>query len=117
MFINYEDIQTDDITIDVRTSEEFLNKTIFESNIPIINKKEHQKLKKIPFLAIPIILNSLRKNRYEIMYQIYFFSYFGKRRLIFGCSKGRLRSPIMYLYARLLGVDAKVLKKGIKTYI
>lgn len=117
MFINYEDIQKDDITIDVRTSEEFNENTIFESNIPIINKEEHQRLKKIPFLAIPIIIKSLIKNKKEIQDNIFFFSYFGEKRLIFGCSKGRLRSPIMYLYAKSLGINAKVLKKGIKTYI
>lgn len=117
MFINYEDIQKNDVTIDVRTFEEFNNKTIFECNLPIINRDEHMQLKKIPFFAIPIILNSLIKNRKDIMNQLFFFSYFGERRLIFGCSKGRLRSPIMCLYARLLGIEAKVLKKGIKTYI
>lgn len=117
MFIKYEDIQETDITIDVRTFEEFSNKTIFESNIPIINEQEHAKLKRIPFLAIPIILNSLIKNKYRLMNQLYLFSYFGEKRLVFGCSKARLRSPIMYFYARLLGIEAKVLKKGIKTYI
>ena len=31
-------------------------------------------------------------------------------------TQGRLRSPIMYLYARYLGIDAKILKGGIKPF-
>lgn len=117
MFINYNNIREDDITIDVRTSEEFNKNTIFEYNIPIINKDEHKKLKKAPFLAIPIILKGLINNREEIKNQLLFFSYFNEKRIIVGCSKGRLRSPIMYFYAKTLGINVKVLKKGIKTYI
>ena len=37
-------------------------------------------------------------------------------KILIGCSKGRLRSPAVWLYARFLGIDAKILKYGVKHY-
>ena len=116
MFIDYEDIQKEDITIDVRTIEEFNSMPLFKHNIPLINKEEHDRLKKRIYLAIPIILKSFIKNKEEIKKQLLFFSYHGKKRVIIGCSRGRLRSPIIYFYAKKLGINAKILNKGIKRF-
>ena len=40
-----------------------------------------------------------------------------KLRILIGCSQGRLRSPAVWLYARFLGIDAKILQYGIKHYV
>lgn len=116
MFINYEEIQKEDVTIDVRTTEEFNEMPLFDYSIPIINKKDHDLLKKKIYLAVPIILKSFIKNRKHIKDQLQFFSYHGEKRIIIGCSRGRLRSPIVYFYAKILGIDAKILSKGIKRF-
>ena len=79
MFIDYEDIQKEDITIDVRTIEECNSMPLFKHNIPLINKEEHDRLKKRIYLAIPIILKSFIKNKEEIKKQLLFFSYHGKK--------------------------------------
>ncbi len=109
MFINYEEIRKEDVTIDVRTTEEFNEMPLFDYSMPIINKKDHDLLKKKIYLAVPIILKSFIKNRKDIKSQLQFFSYHGEKRIIIGCSRGRLRSPIMYFYA-------KILNKGIKRF-
>lgn len=116
MFIDFKDIKDTDITIDVRTKQEFENMTLLSYNVPIINHKDYKLLKKRIYLAIPIVLKGLFKNKKEIAEQLHELSHYRKYRLILGCSQGRLRSPIMYLYAKYLGIDAKVLKNGIKPF-
>lgn len=116
MFIDFKDIKDTDITIDVRTKQEFENMTLLSYNVPIINHKDYKLLKKRIYLAIPIVLKGLFKNKKEIAEQLHELSHYRKYRLILGCSQGRLRSPIMYLYAKYLGIDAKVLKSGIKPF-
>ena len=37
-------------------------------------------------------------------------------KILICCSKGRLRNPAVWLYARFLGIDAKILKYGVKHY-
>lgn len=116
MFIDINKITKEDITIDVRTIEEFETMPLFKHNVPIINKNEHDTLKRKIYLAIPIIIKSFIKNKPYIKKQLLTLSNNKDKRLIIGCSRGRLRSPIVYVYARALGIKAKVLKKGIKRF-
>lgn len=110
--IKYDEI-TDEITIDVRTKEQFLENKILKNNIPIINKKEHDFLHRHLFWAEVIILYVMIKNRKIIKKKLLELSDNRNNKLVIGCSKGRLRSPTMWAYAKLLGIDAKVLKNGI----
>ena len=116
MFIKYEDIKETDITIDARTLTEYDNMKFFKYNIPIINEKQHKTLKKFPILSVPIVLKGLWDKSSEITYELYDLSDFCEKRIIIGCSQGRLRSPILCLYAKCLGINAKVLKGGIKPF-
>lgn len=115
--IKYKDIKDTDICIDVRTKEEFNKMKLFKYNIPIINKAEHDLLKKHIYLAIPIIASGLFKNKKLIKRDLkYYYENNNKGRLVIACSQGRLRSPFVYFYAKLLGYDAKILKYGIKPH-
>ena len=116
MFIDFKDIKHTDVTIDVRTKQEFENMTLLSYNVSIIDEEDYKLLKKHIYLAIPIILKGLFKKKREIAEQLHELSHYRRYRLIIGCSQGRLRSPIMYLYARYLGIDAKILKGGIKPF-
>ncbi|MGL4912282.1 MAG: hypothetical protein ACRC3Y_07595 [Romboutsia sp.] len=110
--IKYEEI-TDETTVDVRTQEQYLENKILKNNIPIINKKEHDFLHRHLFWAEVIILYVMIKNIKTIKNQLLEVSDNKKNKLVIGCSKGRLRSPTMWAYAKLLGIDAKVLKDGV----
>lgn len=112
--IKYEDI-TNEVTIDVRTNEQFSKNEILKNNIPIMNKKEHDFLHRHLFWAEIIIIFSMLRNIKEIKFKLLEKSKNKKNKLVIGCSKGRLRSPTMLIYARLLGIDAKVLKGGIES--
>lgn len=116
MFIELKDIKKQDVTIDVRTIEEYENMNLLEHNIPLINKDEHDFLKKHIYLALPIILKGFIRNKKLFKDRLHELSHYRRYRLIIGCSQGRLRSPIIYFYARYLGIDAKILKGGIKPY-
>lgn len=116
MFIEYKDIKEDDITIDTRTYEEFIYMPLFEYNVPIINHHLYQILKSHIYLAVFIVLYGLISNRKCIKTMLINLSNNKQKRIIFGCSQGRLRSPFMYLYAKSLGINAKVLKHGIKPH-
>ena len=116
MYIAINKITEQDVTIDVRTIEEYKAMPLLTYNVPIINKKEHDFLKKRMYLAIPIILKGFIKNKSYIKKQLITLSNNKTKRIVIGCSRGRLRSPAVYLYAKLLGIDAKVLKKGIKRF-
>ena len=116
MYINYEEIKSNDVTIDVRTHEEFEAMQLFEHNVPVINKTQHNILKKHIYLAIPIIFIGLIPNRKAIKEKLHSLSHYRTYRLIIGCSQGRIRSPFVYMYARYLGIDAKVLRYGIKPH-
>lgn len=116
MYIKYKDILESDVTVDVRTTEEFFKMPLFEYNLPVIDKQAHDKLKKRIWLAIPVILSGFIKNRELLRDRLIDISCNRTKRVIIGCSQGRLRSPIIYLYARYLGISAKVLKGGIKPF-
>lgn len=113
MFIAFKDITTEK-TVDVRTECEFKKMPLFKYNIPIINEKEHALVKKIYPIAFIIIYRGLRLRRKQIKEDLLKISENGKCKLVIGCSRGRLRSPVMYFYARSLGIECKVLSRGLK---
>lgn len=115
MFIKYEDIK-DEVLIDCRTKEEFELMPLFDKNIPIIDKNKHMIIKKFYPCAIFVIIYGLLINKYEIKEKLIKYSNNKKSKIIVGCSRGRLRSPIMYIYAKSLGIDVKILYKGIKRF-
>ena len=115
MFIKYEDIK-DEILIDSRTKEEFEKMPLFDKNLPIIDKKTHDKIKRFYPCALFVITYSLVKNRNQIKDKLIELSNNKSSRIIIGCSRWRLRSPILCMYAWHLGINAKVLSKGIKRF-
>lgn len=110
--IDYKDI-SNEVTIDVRTKEEYLKNGRLDYNIEIITKREHEFLHKHLFWAEIIILYGMIKNLKYIKSQLINLSHDKEKPVIIGCSKGRLRSPTMWIYAKMLGIDAKVLRGGI----
>lgn len=115
MFIKLEDI-TSEKTIDVRTKEEFNRMPLFKYNIPIINTAEHKRVKKMYPLAFIIIYRGFLKRKLEVRKDLLKISENGRHKVVIGCSRGRLRSPFVYFYARRLGIDCKVLSRGIKRH-
>lgn len=107
---------TDEVKIDVRSKSEFEDMKLFEHHIPVINETSHNKLKKCLILAFPIILFGLLKNRKSIKNELINLSHNKTKTLVIGCSQGRLRSPIIAIYAKILGIKCLVLKGGIKQY-
>lgn len=116
MFIKYDNIDTDRV-VDVRSRKEFSEGRLFKYNLPVINEKEHAALKKFYPSAFFIIVASMYRNREDIKEGFDYVSDFKKKPFIIACSRGRLRSPLMYMYARLLGYDCKVLWNGIKPHL
>lgn len=115
MFIKLENIENEKL-IDVRSEEEHKEMPLCKYNIPVINKNEHNILRKNIYLAIPIILYGLIKNRKLIKRDLLTISDNKAKKVVMGCSQGRLRSPIVCIYARMLGIKSFVLKNGIKQY-
>ncbi|MGL4450214.1 MAG: hypothetical protein ACRCTZ_03350 [Sarcina sp.] len=113
MFIKLEDIENER-TVDVRTKEEFEKTPLLQYNIPIINKQEHQKIKKMYPLAFIIIYLGFRKRKAQVKKDLLKISEDGKYPLVIGCSRGRLRSPYVYFYAKSIGIKCKILSRGIK---
>ncbi|WP_373600917.1 rhodanese-like domain-containing protein [Paraclostridium bifermentans] len=110
--IDFKDI-SNEVTIDVRTKEEYLKNGRLDYNIEIITKREHEFLHKHLFWAEVVILYGMIKNLKYIKSQLINLSVNKERPVVIGCSKGRLRSPTMWIYAKMLGIDAKVLRGGI----
>jgi hypothetical protein len=115
MFISLENIKNEKL-IDARSEEEHKAMPLCKYNVPVISKKEHNFLKKYIYLAIPIILYGLIKNRKVIEKDLITISENKIKKVVIGCSQGRLRSPIVCIYARILGIKSYVLKNGIKQY-
>lgn len=114
MFIRLENIKNEKL-IDVRSEEEHKAMPLCQYNIPVINKKEHNILKKY----ISSYTNNtygLIKNRKVIKRDLINISENKTKKVVVGCSQGRLRSPIVCIYARMLGIKSYVLKNGIKQY-
>lgn len=115
MYIKLENIK-DEVTIDVRSKEEFEKMPLFKYNIPVIDEKDHRLLKKYIMIAFPIILIGLIKNRKIIKGDLLRLSNNKEKTIVIGCSQGRLRSPIVAFYSRCLGIDTNILEGGIKQY-
>lgn len=113
MFIKFEDINNRKL-IDVRTKSEFLEMNMTQYNIPVINEKQHQRIKKFYPLAIFIIVKSIMKNRERIKELLIKISNNKNEEVIIACSRGRLRSPITYIYARLIVIKCRILWGGLK---
>lgn len=115
MYIKLENIK-DEVTIDVRSKEEFEKMPLFKYNIPVIDEKDHRLLKKNIMIAFPIILIGLIKNRKIIKGDLLRLSNNKEKTIVIECSQGRLRSPIVAFYSRCLGIDTNILEGGIKQY-
>lgn len=123
MFIKFDDINNRKL-IDVRTKSEFLEMNMTKYNIPVINEEQHLRIKRFYPLAIFIIVKSIIKNREGIKELLIEVSNNKSEEVIIACSRGRLRSPITYIYARLIGIKCRILwgvlkkryllKKGIR---
>lgn len=114
MFIKYENISSDDRIIDVRTRTEYKETRLFPINMPIINEQQYEKIKKFYPSAFFLIVKSMITNRKKIKNRLLKESNYGTFSLIFVCSRGRLRSPLVCIYAKILGLNAKVLLGGVK---
>ena len=113
MFIRYKNIKGKKL-IDVRTKIEFETMNMTPHNIPVINEKQHKRIKKFYPIAIFIIVSSIIKNKEEIKNALIEMSNNKREEIIIACSRGRLRSPITYIYAIILGIRCKVLWGGLK---
>lgn len=103
-------------TIDVRSFEEYISLPLLQYNISVISKREHEFLHRHLYLAGIVVFYGLIKNKKYIKKELLKISNNGKYKILIGCSKGRLRSPAVWLYAKYLGIDAKILKYGVKNY-
>ncbi len=110
--IKYNDI-TDEITIDARTVDQYESNKKLQHNVPIINKLQYDFLHKHLLIAELVIIYGLLKNLKNIKADLLKISNNKKSRIVIACSKGRLRSPTLWAYAKLIGIDAKVLDGGI----
>lgn len=110
--IKYNDI-TDEITVDARTRDQYNSDKKLQYNIPIINKIQYDFLHRHLIIAELVIIYGLLKNLRNIKRDLIKISNNKKSRIVIGCSKGRLRSPTLWAYAKLLGIDAKVLEGGV----
>lgn len=110
--IRYHDI-TDEITVDARTRDQYNSDKKLQYNIPIINKIQYDFLHRHLIIAELVIIYGLLKNLKNIKADLIKISNNKKSRIVIGCSKGRLRSPTLWAYAKLLGIDAKVLEGGV----
>lgn len=113
MFIRYEDIKNEKM-VDVRTTREHELTPFTKYSIPVIEIEEYLRIKRFYPLAFYIILKGILKRRTYIKNRLIMISRNREKTLVFACSRGRLRSPIVYLYARLLRIKCKILYKGIK---
>ncbi|WP_297523044.1 hypothetical protein [uncultured Clostridium sp.] len=115
MFIKLKEI-SNERTIDVRTKEEFEKMPLLQYNVPIIDKDEHQRIKRMYPLAFIIIYLGLRKRKGEVKKALLEISENGKHKVVIGCSRGRLRSPYIYFYAKSMGIKCEILSGGIKKH-
>lgn len=113
MFVKFENVNGRKI-IDVRTKTEFIKMKMTEYNIPVINEMQHKRIKSFYPSALFIIIISIIKNKEEIKKQLIEISNNKSEEIIIACSRGRLRSPITYIYARILGIKSKILLGGLK---
>ena len=112
MFIKFKNTNNKKL-IDVRTKSEFLEMNMTQYNIPVINEEQHLRIKRFYPLAIFIIVKSIIKDRERIKELLIKISNKSQEVILAG-SRGRLRSPLTYIYARIIGVKCRVLWGGLK---
>lgn len=110
--IKYKDI-TNEITIDVRTEDQYNSDKKLQYNVPIINRIQYDFIHKYLIIAEIVIIYGLLKNIKKIKLDLLNISNNRKSKIVIACSKGRLRSPTLWAYAKYLGIDAKVLDGGV----
>jgi tRNA 2-selenouridine synthase SelU len=113
MFVKFNNINGRKV-IDVRTKSEFQRMKVTEYNIPVINEFQHKRIKLFYPMAFFIIIIAIIKNKEEIKKQLVEISNNKSEEVIIACSRGRLRSPITYIYARIIGIKGKILWGGLK---
>ena len=114
--INYIELKDkgNRVCIDVRTEEEFILMNFFDNNIPVITKEYHYEILKYKILAPVLIIISIMEKKEYIDLELMRLSSNKTKPLLFACSNGLLRSPALYFYAKFKGIDAVVLKGGLK---
>ena len=115
-FIEFKEIPKNSVTIDVRTKVEYADNEILQYNIPIMSEKEHRMMKRWIIFAFLIIVYKIYQNRDTIDRE---FEKVLKESLghdfVFGCSRGRLRSPLTAMYiAHRYKVRVYVIRGGVK---
>ncbi|MCC3867762.1 rhodanese-like domain-containing protein [Terrisporobacter mayombei] len=110
--IKYKEI-TDEITIDTRTEDQYNSDKKLQYNIPIINRIQYDFIHKYLIIAEIVIIYGLLKNLKKIKSDLLRISNNKKSKIVIACSKGRLRSPTLWVYAKYLGINAKVLDGGV----
>ncbi|MGL4850958.1 MAG: rhodanese-like domain-containing protein [Clostridium sp.] len=104
------------ILVDVRTNKEYKAKHIKGAkNVQAMDYKDYLNMKTIYPLAPITITRSIYRRQDIIREELEEIYGTGDREIIFYCSRGRLRSPLIYLYAKYcLKMKCKVLWGGIK---
>ncbi|GAA0101737.1 hypothetical protein UT300012_24520 [Paraclostridium bifermentans] len=118
--VNSSELQINDILIDVRSEEEFITGSITEHNVPILRQEDRGFCYRYTPLVFLVIGNGLYKNRESLCDYINEVALNEKKnRVVIACSRGRLRSPITWLYLSIKypELEFKVLRGGIKGYI
>ena len=117
--IEFNEIKTPSLTIDVRTVSEYRQHPMLAHNVPVMDEQAHQTMKKIIILACPFISYHLYKNRHRIHQEIqHLLITHPNQPIVIACSRGRLRSPLMAVYISLrFKVDVYVVKRGIKDLV
>lgn len=110
--IDYKDLTTE-VTVDVRTMNEYKTMNLLDYNLPVINEKEYDFLQRYKSIAGIVVLYGLLRNLKVLKINLLEISEDRKRSIVVACSKGRLRSPMVWIYAKLLNIDTKVLKGGV----
>ncbi|MFL8675953.1 hypothetical protein [Clostridioides sp. GD02404] len=105
----------DEVTVDVRTPTEYGSITKLQHNISVIDEKEYDFLHRNKPIAGIIVLYGLIKNRKNIKNKLLSISDNNSKKIIIACSKGRIRSPVVWMYSRYLKMDSKVLLDGINS--
>lgn len=105
----------DEVTVDVRTPTEYGSITKLQHNISVIDEKEYDFLHRNKPIAGIIVLYGLIKNRKNIKDELLSISDNNSKKIIIACSKGRIRSPVVWMYSRYLKIDSKVLLDGINS--
>lgn len=116
-FVEFKDVTSENLLVDVRTLEEFNKQNLNCINIPVMNRQQHLFLHRHKKIALVIVVYGLIINSVKIFRDLKKVT--NDKTLIFYCSKGRLRSPVMYLTYKILFRNrvCKILKGGIRSVL